>query len=141
MKGYAMATMASGKSTFEARLLQAEYIHQEDGDWDLALAKYMELVMRGEEAGTPIQWRKAWMGMSRCFYEIGEYDKAIAAGSLALEMNRHFPQAHKYVALAQKASGDLESAIATMSRAVLYEAPWEDENLEVNKALLKELTS
>mmetsp|Transcript_33893 Transcript_33893/g.82194 ORF Transcript_33893/g.82194 Transcript_33893/m.82194 type:complete len:358 (+) Transcript_33893:4606-5679(+) len=139
-RGYAMATMMSGKQTFEALLLQAEYVHQEDGNWDIAIALYKEILGNFEQhQGTPPQWRQVWMGFSRCFYEIGEYDKAIGAGSAALEMNRHFPQAHKYVALAYKASGELELAKAAVSKAILYEAPWDDDNLQMNKRLWDEM--
>jgi hypothetical protein len=138
-RGWAMATQLSGKRTFDALLAQAEYIHQADGQWETAIEHYKELLMRDLESATPPQWRQVWMGFSRCFYEMGVYDRAIDSGMLALEMNRHFPQAHKYIALSQKATGDYDAAIATMTRAVLYEAPWDDKNLELNKALLKQL--
>ena len=136
-----MATQLSGKRTFDALLAQAECIHQADGQWDIAVEVYKELLMRDQESATPPQWRQVWMGFSRCFYEMGVYDKAIHSGMAALDMNRHFPQAHKYVALSQKACGDYDAAKATMTRAVLYEAPWDNKNLELNKALLKQLAS
>ena len=81
------------------------------------------------------------MGLCRCFYELGDYERAQAAGSAALEMNRHFPGAHKYIALAQKESGDLDAAIVTMNRAVLYETPWSEENMAETKNLFEELKS
>ena len=58
------------------------------------------------------------MGLPRCLYHNGEYEKAIQIGECAIEMNHHFPQVHKYVALSQKANGDMEAAIRTMARAV-----------------------
>ena len=76
---------------------------------------------------------------SRCFYELGEYDKSIHSGTAAIEMNRHFPHVHKYVALSQVASGNRGSGIKTMKQAVLYEAPWSDETIRLNKELLCEL--
>jgi len=104
-RGWAMATKLSGKRTFDALLHQAEYIHQADGQWEAAIALYMEILMKYEqEPASPPQWRQVWMGLSRCYYEMGMYDKAIQSGMGALEMNRHFPQAHKYVALSQKQS-------------------------------------
>ena len=139
MRGWAMATQLSGKSTFDALLAQAEYIHQADGHWEMAVELYKDLLMRDQETATPPQWRQVWMGLSRCFYELGAYDKAIDSGMAAIEMNRHFPQVHKYVALAQHASLDYDAAKAIMTRAVLYEAPWDDKNLEMNKALLEQL--
>mmetsp|Transcript_33996 Transcript_33996/g.39401 ORF Transcript_33996/g.39401 Transcript_33996/m.39401 type:complete len:202 (-) Transcript_33996:137-742(-) len=137
----AMATQLTGKRTFNALLNQAEYIHQADGEWEMAMALYKELLMREQESGTPPQWRQVWIGFSRCFYEIGEYDKDLASGTAALEMNRHFPQAHKYVALAQNAIGDHALATKTMKNAVQYEAPWNDKNSEINKDLLREITT
>jgi len=140
MHGAAMAAQLAGKRDMESQLRQAEYIYQDRGQWESAAETYKGLLMSEEMyfASSPPQQRRVWMGLCRCFYEMGDYEKAVAAGSAALEMNRHFPQAHKYVALAQKASGDLEAAKATMTRAVLYEAPWDEANLEANKKLLKE---
>jgi len=64
------------------------------------------------------------------------------AGEAAVQMNRYFPGVHKYIALAQqKESGDLDAAIATMNRAVLYEAPWDAQHLSDTKRLFKELKS
>ena len=134
-----MATRASGKRTFDALLNQAEFIHQEDGNWEIAIEIYKDLVMRDPESSTPPQQRRMWMGFSRCFYELGEYNKAIHAGTAAIEMNRFFPQVYKYVALAQKASGDHQAAKATLSKAILYEAPWDDENRNLNLALFQEM--
>jgi len=81
--------------------------------------------------GTPPQQRSMFMGMSRCLYHIGKYEHAIQLGEAAIQMNRHFPQIHKYVALSQKSSGDLEGAIRTMGRAVVYETPWDEANQKV----------
>ncbi|CAJ1964279.1 unnamed protein product [Cylindrotheca closterium] len=139
-RGHAMATMLSGKRTFEALLLQAECIHQEDGNWDTAIELYKQILGNFEQhQASPPEWRRVWMGLSRCFFELGDYDMSIHAGTAALEMNRHFPQAHKYVALAQKASGDVEGAKATLSRAILYETPWDDDNIQSNKRLWQEM--
>ena len=80
------------------------------------------------------------MVFSCFFYKLGLHDKAITVGESDLEMNRQFPQAHKYVALSQKAKGDHALAIKTMKNAVLYEAPWDESNLELNKDLLQEIT-
>lgn len=100
-------------------------------DWEGAKEVYIERMLKkmtDPTVGTPPQQRMMWMGLSRCTYHLGEYDKAVNAGTAAIEMNRHFPQVHKYVALSQRASGDLEAARRTMARAVNYETPWDDEN-------------
>ena len=80
-----------------------------------------------------------FMGMSRCMYHLKNYEFAIQLGEAAIEMNRHFPQVHKYVALSQKASGDIEGAIRTMARAVNYETPWDEANRKVVLAMYEEM--
>eukprot|EP00536_Pseudo-nitzschia_multiseries_P006572 jgi/Psemu1/15609/gm1.15609_g len=92
-----------------------------------------------ETMGTPPQQRKMFMGMSRCMYHIANYELAISLGEAAIEMNRHFPQVHKYVALSQKASGDLDGAIRTMGRAVVYETPWDEANQKVVLDMYEEM--
>ena len=88
---------------------------------------------------TPPQQRMMFMGMSRCLYRLEKYDSAIHAGEAAVEMNRHFPQVHKYVALSQKATGDLRGAVQTMGRAVTYETPWDEANQNIVLEMYKEL--
>jgi hypothetical protein len=145
MRARAISTRLSGRRTVEILLLQAESIHQLDGDWDIALELYKEILMMSEgrehSIATASQWRQVWMGLCRCYYELGIYDKAISAGSAALEMNRHFPQVHRYIALAHRARGDTAEAVKTMKQAVLYEAPWCDETIQFNKDLLRQLMS
>ena len=143
MRGHAMACRLSGRRTVEILLLQAESIHQFDGDWDAALELYKEILMMSEgedhqSIATAPQWRQVWMGLCRCYYELGIYGKAISAGSAALEMNRHFPQVHTYIALAHRARGDPAAAMKTMKQAVLYEAPWCDKTMQFNKDLLRQ---
>ena len=80
------------------------------------------------------------MGLSRCYYEIGLYEKAIESGSVVVDhMNRYFPMCHKYVALSHLASGNRDLAIKTMKKAVLYEAHWSDETMQANKVFLCKL--
>ena len=79
------------------------------------------------------------MGLSRSMYETGKYDLAIKVGSLGIEVNRTSCGVHKYVALSQKAKGDINDAKKTMSRAILYEEHWDKDNLLQNKEILREL--
>ena len=136
MRAYARMTQLSCDESFEALLAQAEYIHQADERWEMAILLYDELMMREQWEASPAEWRQVWMGASRCFFEMGIYDGSIDYGKAALEMNRMFPQSHKYIALSQLGNGDISAAIQTMKEAVLYEAPYDDENHEKNVTFL-----
>ena len=138
-RGRGMAAMLAGRRDFEGMLLQSEYFQLEN-NWDGAFEIYKSLYDQLPYRSPPDQ-RKVYMGISRCFYEMKRYNDAIAIGELPIEMNRHFDGVHKYVALSQKAKGDIEGARKTMMRAVLYETPWNSSNIEANKALLKTLYS
>ena len=78
-------------------------------------------------------------GYTRVLYILRKYDEAIVFGNTAIELNRSRPGVHKYVALSQKAKGDIDGAKLTMSRAILYEYHWDKDNLQMNKQLLREL--
>ena len=79
------------------------------------------------------------IGTCQTFYETQRYDDAIEVGNLAFETFRFIPGVHKYVALSQKAKGDIDDAKETISRAILYEKHWDKDNLQKNKQILKEL--
>jgi hypothetical protein len=110
-----------------AKLGEVEEIMEK---WENAKEVYFIMLSKMEDpsAGTPPQQRMMWMGISRCAFHLGKYDKALLAGEAAIEMNRHFPNVHKYVALSQKAMGDIDAARVTMARAVVYETPWDEEH-------------
>jgi len=132
-----LAAQLAGRQDFAGKLLIAEYWQYEE-NWEAAFETYRsiydEMIYR-----SPPEQRQHLMGMCRCLYNMGRYDLAIDAGGSAIEMNRHFPEVHKYVAFSHKAKGDRAAAIVTMTRAVLYEAPWDEKNIKANKALLKEV--
>jgi Tfp pilus assembly protein PilF len=46
----------------------------------------------------------------------------------ALTAHRHFPWSHNYVALAYKASGQLEKAKEMAGQAMIYESPWDEQD-------------
>ena len=62
-------------------------------------------------------------------------------GSDAIETCRYHAGVHKYVALAQKALGDIDGARKTISRAILHEEHWDKDNLRENKNILKGLNN
>jgi hypothetical protein len=137
LRGRNMAAQLAGRSDFEGLLHRADY-YQDIENWEGAIeiykSLYEEMIYR-----PPPEQRRVIMGFCRCFYEVGRYDHAIELGMSAIEMNRYFPEVHKYVALAQKANGDRIAARTTMKRAVIYETPWDDKNIAANKALLQEI--
>ena len=80
-------------------------------------------------SGTPVQVHWSVTGLvRRCTYETKVYNKVIAFSEWAIEMNWSFPGVYKYKALAEKATGNVDAAITTMNRAVLYETPWDSDN-------------
>ena len=113
-----------------------EYVALEK--WDDAISSFGSVMMRGQEALTAVQQRRIIMGLSRCFYEKGKYDTAIDFGHSAIETNRHFPGVHKYVALSYKSKGDLREAQKVMTRAVLYETPWDEYHKKEVRTLFEE---
>ena len=96
--------------------------------WTEAKEIYFSILTMEEffDGSTPQQQRAVWMGLSKCAFHLGVYDKSIGAADAALEMNRHYPDVHKYKALSLKSLGKLDQAVDTMNRAVLYETPWDD---------------
>lgn len=130
----------------DAYLLQCR-AYESQGEWSKAYTIYHSMLASIEdpESESPVTQRKLFMGMANCFYELGEFEKAIAASEAALTMNCHYPGVHQVKALSEKAMGSLEEAIKTMNCAVLYETPWDDDNkAEVlrfyNELLVERLT-
>ena len=138
---YQQTHSAIRTSDLGIQLLLAQ-AHEANLDWDAAVDVYKGMFkILSDDPSEAVQQRKLFMGISRGFYETGDYDKALAAGEGAIEMNRHFPGVHKYVALSHKQKGNLEEAQAVMNRAVLYETPWDDSNRQQNYDLWKELVA
>ena len=111
------------------------------GEWTEALAvcKGIFANLGGPSDGTPVQQRKLMTACSRCLFHTGEYEGAITLGQGAIDANRYYPGCHDYVARAQLAKGDVQAAIRTRSRAVLFETPWDEENRAVQRTALAEL--
>lgn len=128
--GLPAESLSEDKETHFGIELQRAEAYQVLQDWEAAKNVYQGMLQEMEtpQDGTPPQQRQVFMGLSRCAYELGVYDRAIYAAQAAMDMNRHFPGVHKYMALSQKELGDIDGAIATMNRAVLYETPWDEDN-------------
>ena len=125
---------------FDVKLMMAE-AHEAAGQWKEALDVYVGMLKQIDDPATaiPRQHRSMFAGASRCFFELEKYENAVAAGEAAMAMNRHFPGVHKLLARPQQAMGRIQLAVANMSRAVLYETPWDDLNLQKNIEFLQVL--
>ena len=128
------------------RLLEAEaYIQLED--WETALDR---CIPKAAGAIKDSQFRLIHMLQAKCQYHLGNYDEAIHAINMILQMwgplYRHYPGIRMYKALAERAKGNVEAARTTMNRAVLYETPFEgalgdgrnETSLDLYKQLLTE---
>jgi hypothetical protein len=82
---------------------------------------------------------KIMMGLSRCLYEVGNYETAILIGKPAIKLNRHYTGARHYMVLASKAQGDMDAATRLMAQAIIYEAPWDDNHQTKMERLWHEL--
>eukprot|EP00980_Cylindrotheca_fusiformis_P010422 scaffold2315_cov113-Cylindrotheca_fusiformis.AAC.15 len=68
------------------------------------------------------------IGKACCAFHLTQYEQSIQAGTEAIGVDRTFPNVHRYVALSQEAMGDLEACKVALSRAVNYEASWDEEH-------------
>ena len=76
---------------------------------------------------TWLQEQEIFTQISRCHYELGEYEAAIETGSDAISIYRVIPDCHHYVALAYLAISKKQEAQQCAAEAVIYEAPWAEE--------------
>lgn len=140
-EGHSFSRFKNGGLDLVLFMAEAQELAQ---DWEAAIETYKSISHETYEdfsRATPVQQRKLLMGISRCFYKVGNYVGAIAMGEGAIDMNRHFPGVYKYVALSYKEKGDRQMAKTMMNRAVLYETPWDDRNREEAYELFKDLAS
>jgi len=71
-----------------------------------------------------------------CFYELGQYENAISIGEGAVAMNRHYEGVHAPIALSYHAMGNIDGCIDMFRQAVLYETPWDLENVAAQREQL-----
>ena len=77
-------------------------------------------------------------GISRAQYELQNYYEAIIEGDRATYRdNRHHAGVHKYVALSQMKLGDITAAKKAITRGILYEEQWDEENRKMNEEVLR----
>jgi tetratricopeptide (TPR) repeat protein len=96
------------------------------GDWEGARDTCKAMIYEDTQSGTnayPVQILDTCLTICECSYRLGHYEEAIAFGKHAIKMNQPLNWCHKYMALSQKALGQLEDARQTAAGAVIYEAP------------------
>ncbi|KAL3942013.1 MAG: hypothetical protein SGBAC_003725 [Bacillariaceae sp.] len=117
-------------------------VEENAGNWEAAKELYIAMIENLKDhpdiAITP-QHRTMLLGLSRCEYHLQNYDQALAVGEVAVEIQRSYPFCHKYIALSYKAMGHMEGAKVTMARALVYEAPWDDQHREEVLQLYREI--
>ena len=97
---------------------------------------FMEHMLQGKQPKA-----RSVMNLCRVYYEMHDYQTAVVMGNMAIKTSRYIVGVHKYVALSQKAKGDIDDAKKTISRAILYEEHWDKDNLQQNKDILRELNN
>lgn len=77
-------------------------------------------------------------GISRAQYELHNYHEASVEGCRAAwRDNRYRAGVHKYIALSQMKLGDMAGAKKSITRGILQEEQWNEENLRENKEVLR----
>jgi len=77
-------------------------------------------------------------GISRAQYELGNYHDASVEGCRAAwEINRHHAGVHKYIALSQMKLGDIAAAKKSITRGLLHEEQWNEDNKKENEEVLR----
>jgi tetratricopeptide (TPR) repeat protein len=111
------------------------------GQWDAALKCY-EVVCgtRSFEKLDSNKRSKVLSGKSNCLREIGSLSASLAASQQVISEDRRLPGAHKTLALAHKAMGDMEEARSVVNRAIFYEEPWNPVNKAENMKLFDMLS-
>ena len=77
-------------------------------------------------------------GISRAQYELQNYYEAIIEGDRAAwRINRHHAGVHKYIALSQMKLGDIAAAKKSITRGILHEVQWNEDNKKENEEVLR----
>ena len=85
--------------------------------------------------------REIFYLLSKIFYELKEYHKSIDAAEAAIEMNRTYPGVYYPLAESYMALNDLDNAILSMKRAVMFETNWDPKNKELVLAFYNDVVN
>jgi len=78
------------------------------------------------------------IGISRAQYELQNYHEASLQGfRAAYRHNRYHVGVHKYIALSQMKMGDIAAAKKSITRGILHEEQWNEDNKKENEEVLR----
>jgi tetratricopeptide (TPR) repeat protein len=110
--------------------------------WQEAVDNYKKItglkVPQYEALDTDLKWR-AHAGQAECLREMGDANGSLTAANQVIAVDRRRAAAHKPLALAYKAMGEMELARTIVNKAVFYEEPWNPENKAANMKLFGDL--
>ena len=119
--------------------------YESAGEYEKAVNLYVEMIKetydlycKGFGSVSPHVHRQIKINGSRCFFAMKQYADAKKLAQMALDINRHVDGIHVLLAQAQWAANEKKEAIRTMCRGVIYETPWDDTNIELNRIYLQE---
>lgn len=129
------------RSTADMILYLAEAL-QGTNKWQEAVDNYKKItglkVPQYEALDTDLKWR-AHAGQAECLREMGDANGSLTAANQVIAVDRRRAAAHKPLALAYKAMGEMELARTIVNKAVFYEEPWNPENKAANMKLFGDL--
>ena len=114
---------------FELAMMKGQ-IYQNSSQWDRALELYEGNLLPTLEDTLENGWDifRIVCRIARVRYKKDDFEECIRNCDIALAYHRHVDEIYEYKAFSYKALGDLEKAIETMNKAVLYETPGDDRN-------------
>ena len=112
--------------------------HRDLKEWQSALEMF-ELVYDDCKVQNNVGQGSAVVAeMSRVHYELQNYNQVIIEGDRATYLdNRVREGVHKYIALSQMKLGDISGAKKTITRGILYEEQWNEDNKKENEEVLR----
>jgi len=121
-------------------LLKAETMKALE-EWSNAIDTYKNLVdqldeEKGEDRTNPgisdlltfSLYHRIYTGYALCLYHTGDVSRALSIALSVLSQDRQARGAYTIVAQCQKAQGNWEEARKAMTKALLYETPWDRKN-------------
>jgi len=112
--------------------------HLKLGEWQTALDMFRPLYEDAIERQHLGMCSCIAGGICRAQYELQNYHEAIIEGDRAAwEINRHHAGVHKYIALSQMKLGDIAAAKKSITRGILHEEQWNEDNKKENEEVLR----